>query len=138
MATLAQLGITTQRQFLSDSAFSGALKKTTKLTLTLPKASPLKAEFIPEGLTKKLSKLFTTELQTGAPSFDTAIYITTDTPQATASFLESDDVRALVARLVANGPLSIVENTVTAVVPHHDHGEDDNVTQLVAAVLRHR
>ena len=144
MATLEQLGVTTERQFQTDNSslnlggleLSNASKKTTKLTLTLPTATPIKAEFCSEGLAKKLIKIFKKELQTGDQSFDDAVYITTETPEATTRFLESPEVRALVAALVATGPLEINSNTVTAVTPNHVHDEDEDVNRLVAALLR--
>src|ERR1700712_357739 len=144
MATLKQLGVTTQRQFLTDTAglqlgaleVGGTTRKTTKLTLTLPTASAVKAEFSAEGVAKKITKFFRHELQTGDAIFDGAVYITTDTQEATACFLMSPDVRVLVAALVAIGPVQINANTVTAVTLYHSYDDDENVTNLVGAVLR--
>lgn len=144
MATLKQLGVTTQRQFNTETAalniggtdIVGSSKKTTTLTLTLPVTTPIKAHFCPEGVTKKIAKMFKRELHTGDSGFDDAVYITTDTPEETASYLISPDVRALIAALVAIGPLEISGNTVTAVVLYHTHDDDENVTQLVTTLLR--
>ena len=114
----------------------GASKKATKLTLTLPVATLIKAEFCPEGVAKKFAKLFTREVHTGDQGFDDAVYITTDTPEETASFLISPDVRARLAALAAIGPVTINGNTVTAVVLYHTNDDDETVTEFIATLLR--
>lgn len=144
MATLKQLGVTTRRQFNTETAalnlggvdIVGSSKKTTTLTLTLPAATPIKAHFCPEGMTQKFAKMFKRELHTGDPGFDDVVYITTDTPEETASYLISPDVRALIAALVAIGPLEISGNTVTAVVLYHTHDDDETATELVMTLMR--
>jgi hypothetical protein len=143
MATLEQLGVTVARSFNTETSstqvggieLSSSEKKTTRLTLGLPKEAKIKAEFCTESFAKKLIKIFKKEIQTGDQVFDDAIYISTETPEATAQFLTNADLRMTILALVESGPIQISGKTVTAVVADHSHDEDPGVVRLLSALL---
>lgn len=72
-------------------------------THTFPLTSGMRASFVPEGLAQKLFKLIRTEIQTGDAPFDGVVYIRTSTPDITAAFLASEEVRAAIGRIVGLG-----------------------------------
>jgi len=109
---------------------------TTKLTLVLPNATPLKLSLSKEGFGRKLTKLFKKELQTGDKPFDDAIYIATDTPDQAKQFLSSELVRQAIQFCVqAAGPVEIDTNTVIVEVPGSDDGVPPEVVTIVRALL---
>lgn len=81
---------------------TGAAPLTT-WTVTLPRSAAVVASFTREGLGHKLKKIVKKELQTGDKAFDDAVFIATDTPEATAALLATPVVRAAVAAIVAAG-----------------------------------
>lgn len=143
MATLEQLGVTVARSFNTETSstqvggieLSSSEKKTTRLTLGLPKEAKIKAEFCAESFAKKIIKIFKKEIQTGDQVFDDAIYISTETPEATAQFLTNADLRMTILALVESGPIQISGKTVTAVVADHSNDEDPGVVRLLSALL---
>lgn len=144
MKTLEQLGVTTKRAFITESSSSNlgglelstSTKERTKLTLTLPQPAPINATFQTEGLGQKISKIWKSELQSGDPAFDDAVYITTETPEATAHMLQSSAVRTLLRGLLEEGPVSISGNIVTLTVAGHIEGEDESAVRLINMLLR--
>lgn len=85
-----------------------------RLVWTLPAPCAVRASFGREVLKHKLIKLFKKEIQVGDPHFDDAVYISTDTPDATNAFLESPRVREIIASMVgAGGAIGIEGATVT-------------------------
>lgn len=109
---------------------------TTKLTLILPNATPLKLSLSKEGFGRKLTKLFKKELQTGDKPFDDAIYIATDTPDQATHFLSSEPVRqAILFCVQAAGPVEIEGNTVVLEIPAHDDSVPPEVVTIVRALL---
>jgi hypothetical protein len=143
MSTLEQLGVTVKRSFNTESSstniggieVASSSKKTTQLTLSLPKEASIKAEFCAEGLAKKIIKVFKKELQTGDKAFDDAVYISTETPEATARFLDHAEVRRAIATLIASGPIQISGTKVTAVTADHTEEDDAGVVKLITALL---
>lgn len=140
MASLESLGVSVKRRFVTSSSSLNGIqlggKETTELTLTLPRATAVKATFAKEGLGRKLVKLFKKELQTGDKAFDDAIYISTDTADATKAFLANDAVRAAIAATVTTGgPIEIGDTTVTAEVAGREEGDDANVALVAEALL---
>jgi hypothetical protein len=137
MSELQSLGVEIEKRekITSSTAISGmelSGSVTTKLVLVLPTASPLAVTFSKEGFGRKLTKLFKKEIQTGDAAFDGAIYISTDSPEATKQFLTSQDARAAIDFCVqAAGPVEIDSDRVTLEVPGH---EDDIPPQVVAIV----
>jgi hypothetical protein len=71
--------------------------------VTLPRSAAVVASLTREGLGHKLKKIVKKELQTGDKAFDDAVFIATDTPEATAALLATPGVRAAVAAIVAAG-----------------------------------
>lgn len=141
MFDLASLGITVQRSFVTNSTEVNGIalggSELTELAFTLPTtATPLHVTFSKEGLGKKLVKIFKKELQTGDATFDTTVYVSTDTPETTGKLLESNVVRAIVARIVAGGGhVEIDGGFVKLLVPGHQDTEDDDTITLVTALV---
>jgi hypothetical protein len=141
MSDLQSLGVTIEKRekITNSTAISGLElggSVTTKLVLVLPTASPLEVTFSKEGLGRKLTKLFKKEIQTGDAAFDSAIYIATDSPEATQQFLTSSELRAAIDFCVqAAGPVEIDSNRVTLEVPGHDDDVPPQVVTIVQAVL---
>ena len=137
-ANLESMGITVQRSFTAGSADTSGIttSESTQLAFTLPKPSSLLATFSKEGLGKKLTKLFKKELQTGDSAFDVTVYVSTDTPEATARFLESKVVRSIVTRIVGSGGSVEVDGAFVKLelTGHHESDDDDTVT-LVRALI---
>lgn len=145
MKTLEQLGVKTKRGFITNSSsteiggieLSSSTKETTQLTLTLPQPAPIAATFHVEGFGHKVAKIFKSELQTGDKEFDDAVYISTQTSEATAHMLQSAELRALIRGLMAHGPVIIAGDTVTMTIPGHvEAGEDESAVRLINALVR--
>jgi hypothetical protein len=141
MSELEMMGVAITRKFLSSSTSVNGIEmsssETTKLTLTLPRATPIQATFSKEGLGRKLLKIFKKELQTGDATFDAAIFISTDTPDATKAFLEAEDVRGAIATCVcAAGPVEIESTSLTLEVPGREEGEPAEAIVLARGLLR--
>jgi hypothetical protein len=144
LKTLEQLGVKTKREFITESSstelgdieLSSSTRKATQLTMTLAQPAPLTATFNAEGLGHKVAKIFKSEIQTGDDSFDEAVYISTQTPEATAHMLQSADLRALIRGLLADGPVTISGTTVTVTVAGHVEGEAESAVRLLNALLR--
>ncbi len=140
MSELGKLGIKVGRTFQTNSTSVQGLelshKESTLLTLTLPRPAKITATFSPEGMGKKLLKIFKKELQTGDPHFDDEIFITTDTPDETKAFLD-DDVRTAIGVCVTTaGPIHIEGSTAT--VPYLgriEDGEEPNEILVIARAL---
>ena len=69
----------------------------------LPSESKLQAVFSPEGLSKKLVKIFKKELQVGDAAFDTVVYIDTADKETAAAFLGDEGHRDVVLDFVGEG-----------------------------------
>jgi hypothetical protein len=141
MSELANMGVAVSRKFLTSSSSVNGIEisnnETTQLTLTLPRETPIKATFSKEGLGRKLLKLFQKELQTGDTRFDAAIFISTDTPDATKAFLDAPDVREAIGSSVCNtGPVEIDGASLTLEVPGHEAGEPFAAVVLARSLLR--
>lgn len=137
---LEALGVTVKRAFKSSSTSINGMElasgETTEFTLLLPRATAIKAHFTKEGLGKKIAKLFKKELQTGDAAFDSAVFIATDTPEATASLLASEEVRAAIALTIQTaGPVDIDSATVQIEVQGRQDGDDAAVTTLAKTLL---
>jgi len=92
---------------------AGAAPLTT-WTVTLPRSAAVVASLTREGLGHKLKKIVKKELQTGDKAFDDAVFIATDTPEATAAFLATPEVRAAVAAIIgAGGAIAIDARRIT-------------------------
>lgn len=110
--------------------------ETTEVTLVLPRATSVAATFSKEGIGKKLVKIFKKEMQTGDAAFDDAIYISTDTPDATKALLASDRIRELIALHVGTaGPIEIQGTTVKVMLAGRQDVEDPAVVDLARGVL---
>jgi len=134
MATFAELGVTAERSLPAED--SRRLVETVVLVVTLPREVAVQATFSKERVQHKISKLFTKELQTGDPDFDDEIFVRTDTPEATAAFLASRDIRNILLDCVSlAGPVEIDGATVRIVVAEQAVKEDPNVCRLLAALL---
>ncbi len=140
MSELGKLGIKVAREHQTSSTSVSGLElsatEVTKLTLTLPRASKLKAGFVPESTGKKLIKIFKRELQTGDEHFDSEIYITTDTPDETKAFLDDEDVRNAIGFCVTTGGQLQIEGTTLSVhVTGNEEGEPTEVLTIARAVI---
>lgn len=141
MSELQALGVVVEKRekitnstSVSGMELSGSV--TTKLVLVLPSASPLAVTFSKEGFGRKLTKLFKKEIQTGDAAFDSAIYISTDSFEATKQFLTSADLRAAIDFCVqAAGPVEIDSNRITLEVPGHDDDVPPQVVTIARAVI---
>jgi hypothetical protein len=87
-------------------------------TITLGRSTGVRATFGPEGLSATFGKLFKKELQTGDALFDEHVHVKTETEDATANLLESEDVRTVIERVVSEGgAVAIDDKTVTFELP---------------------
>ncbi len=140
MTTLTDLGCTTKHVFRSSSTNLNGVQvssnESTEFRIGLPRVPAVQAVFSKEGLGKKLVKLFKQELQTGDQAFDQAVYISTDTLEATQAMLGDASLRALIAELVAiGGPVSVEGQTLTLTIPGHSADEPPEAEALVRALL---
>ena len=141
MGQLEDQGIMVKRSFKSSSTSVHGMElsaqETTELSILLPRPSALKAKFGKEGFMNKLGKLFKKELQTGDAAFDSAIFISTDTPDETKAFLANDQVRGAIQLSVeTGGPITIDGEAVTIeLLGHHEDGDDPQVVTIVRALL---
>lgn len=139
MSELSSLCTKVERSFNTQSTQVNGItvssKTTTRFALRLARAARLTASFSPEGLGKKLIKLFKKELQTGDAAFDDAVYVSTDTPEATAAFLQDPSVRALIGELVESGPVEIEGEVIGCEVPGKVESDPADLARLVRAVL---
>lgn len=128
--TLDELGVTVARRTMIASGPGG--RDSTELVVTLPRSTEVRATFVREGLGRKLSKLMKKELQTGDPTFDDAVYITTETEAAAASLLGAREVReAIAAVIAAGGAVDLSGATVTMT----QLADDATLDRLVRALL---
>ncbi|MBA3538983.1 MAG: hypothetical protein H0T79_05085 [Deltaproteobacteria bacterium] len=136
MSELETMGITVQRSFASTSTEVGGVavggSEATQLAYSLPHASPVQATFSKEGFGKKLSKLFKKEIQTGDAAFDSAVYVSTDTPQETSALLESAVVRGVLARLVNAGGSAAIDGAAVTFELAGRHEDKDADADLLA------
>lgn len=139
MSQLESSGVTVDRSFNTTTTELNGItvssKTTTRFTLVLPKEARIKASFSKEGLVKKLVKLFKKELQTGDQAFDDAVYISTDTPEATATFLTDPNLRAIIAELVEHGGVEIEGTALSCELIGKVQNEPDELVRLVKAAL---
>ena len=140
MSELESMGIVVQRSFSTSSTevqgIAVSSSETTELSFTLPKESPVRATFTKEGFTKKFVKIFKKEIQTGDEPFDQTVYIATETPEETTKLLESNVVRAIIARIVGGGgAVELDGGFVKLALPGHHESEDDDTITLVKAFV---
>jgi hypothetical protein len=145
MATFESLGVQVERSFHSSSTSVGAgglnvdlsSSQTTRFVLTLPKPSKLRAAFRKESWGDAIVKVFKKELQTGDKEFDDLVYITTDTPETTAAFLESTDNRnAIALSIETGGAIEIEADRVVAHSVGHESGDDQTLVKIIEALLK--
>lgn len=108
-------------------------------TWLMPRVAPLQATFGREGLRHRLGKLFARELQVGDRSFDGAVFIRTDTPEETAAWLASPDVRAAILAIVSTGGDVAIEGNMLDGRVLFGPGETtaaDLLARLVRSLLR--
>ncbi|CAN5259066.1 hypothetical protein BH09MYX1_BH09MYX1_55810 [soil metagenome] len=144
MTKLVDLGVTVQRSFISHQSsitiggthVSQTNDQLTKLTMTLPKPSVIRASFRKESWGDAVVKIFKKELQTGDAEFDKLVYITTETPSETAAFLQSPETRAAIALAIdTGGPIEIDGTTMIAHSIGHDQNDDPTVVKIVETLL---
>jgi hypothetical protein len=141
MSDLASLGITVQRSFVTSSTEVNGItvggSELTELAFTLPaSASPIQVTFSKEGLGKKLVKIFKKEIQTGDAAFDATVYVSTDTTDATTKLLESNVVRAIIARIIdGGGHVEIDGGFVKLLVPGHQETDDEDTITLATVLV---
>ena len=134
-ATLSALTISVDRSFQTTSTKVNGVelssKTTTRFTLGLPKTAPFTASFRGEGVMEKITKIFKKELQTGDAEFDKQVYITTDTPEATRSFLGNESARLLIGGFVRAGGVELEGTTITLSVDGREEGEPREVIEFL-------
>lgn len=140
MSTLEALTVDVSRSFNTEStSVNGVVvsqKKTTALKMTLMNEASLRASFKKEGVVEKVVKLFKKELQTGDVEFDKKVYISTDTPDVTARFLEDENVRLLILALVQWGGVEVDGKVVQASVEGHTDDAPRELVQFLQYVVR--
>lgn len=94
MSKLEAMGIQVQHD-VADGA--------THFAFTLPQPTKVEATFSKEGMTDRLAKIFSREIQTGDEEFDAAVYIKTDTVDETKALLASEAARSVIGRIVDGG-----------------------------------
>lgn len=141
MTSLASLGVQIKnRTFHTRTIKVGQLdvskEETTRFELGLPKKTALRVSMRKESWGDAIVKVFKKELQTGDAEFDRLVYISTDTPEATAAFLKSDDIRAAVGLMIETGGLLEIQgDQVIAHSVGREHGEDMTLVKIVQALL---
>jgi hypothetical protein len=138
--TFAELGVTVTHSFQTTTVSAGGVdlsnNERTKIEMVLPRPSPVRASFRKESWGDAVVKVFKKELQTGDPDFDKLVYISTDTPEATAAFLKPDDIRAKLGLCIETGGSLEVDGTrVVAVASGHDRRDDPALVDIVRALL---
>jgi hypothetical protein len=135
MATLSDLTTSIDRSFQTTSTKLNGVevssKTTTRFTLGLPKTAPFTASFRGEGVMEKITKIFKKELQTGDAEFDKQVYITTDTPEATRSFLGIESARLLIGGFVRAGGVELEGTTLALSVDGREEGEPREVIEFL-------
>lgn len=142
MTSFAELGVkVTNRTFKTMRASVGQVdlsnSQTTRIDLLLPKKSALHVSMRKESWGDAVVKVFKKEVQTGDAEFDRLVYISTDTPEATAAFLQPDDVRAAVGLLIETGGVLEIDGdrVMAEVIGHEQHADDITLVKVVAALL---
>jgi hypothetical protein len=139
-ATLSALTTSVERSFQTSSTKLNGVevssKTTTRFTLGLPRAAPFTASFRGEGVMEKLTKIFKKELQTGDAEFDKQVYVTTDTPDATRSFLANENARLLISGFVRAGGVEIEGQTLTLWVDGEEQGERREVLEFLELLAK--
>ena len=79
-------------------------------TWPLERGTGIVANFIEESFRHRLAKLFSTEIHTGDAAFDTGVYVTTDTWEATKALLESESARDAIRALIEDGCTVSIED----------------------------
>ena len=102
----------------------------------LPSAPAVQASFSPEGLGAKVAKIFKKEIQVGDETFDDAVYVSTDTPDATAAFLKSERMQNTILMCAGTGGFIEIEGRrLTAKIPSSTTDEDPSLVELVQVLL---
>jgi hypothetical protein len=139
MSELGKLGITVKRVTETSSTSVSGLELSsnthTKVTMTLPRPTKLKATFSPESTAKKIIKIFKKELQTGDPHFDDEIYISTDTPEETKAFLDEEVRNAIGFVVTTGGPCEIHGDTLVVCITGDDQSETNEMLMIARAVV---
>lgn len=130
MADLAALGVSVKRQFVTAD---GA--ELTELEVTLPKSTGVQATFTAEGFSDKLLKIFKKEIQIGDPIFDQEVHIKTDTTDETTKLLQSNDLRAIVERVITNGGAIEIDGSTVKLELAGRHETNDEVLVLFVKTL---
>lgn len=113
----------------TEAAVAGGVARTWTL------ASPLRVTLQPEGLSKKLVKLFKGEIQTKDAAFDAAVFIDTDTPALVTAWLDIPELRgAILAVVQGGGSVAVDGETVTLRAPGDGAILDG---RTVATILAH-
>ena len=101
-------------------------------------ASPLRVTMTPEEITHKLIKLVRKEIQTGDKAFDAKVYITTDTPDVAAAWLDIEALRSAILPIIASGGKVDVSGESVTLVAWSD-GDPASVLddRTVATILAH-
>lgn len=141
MGTLDDLGVTVQTTFQTSSIAAGGVdlstRETTRLTITLPRPTAIRASFRRESWGDAIVKVFKKELQTGDAAFDKLVYVSTDTEAATAAFLANEATRKALAEAIEDGgPVEIDGARVVAHTVGYDASNEDRaIIALVRALL---
>lgn len=98
-------------------------------------ASPLRVSLTPEGLSKKLVKLFKGEIQTGDDDFDAKVFIETDTPELAAAWLDIPSLRSAILPLVESGGGVEVNGDTVALRAYSDGDAMRVLDDRAAAVI---
>ena len=107
---------------------------------SLPGMTTVRATFTPEGFTHKLRKLFSSEIQVGDPMFDDAVFVSTNTNEATVAFLNKPGVQdAIYGFVTSGGSVSINRaalsiSTVDSDNPEHLPSPRDEAALLDALI----
>ncbi len=110
----------------AESALAGGVAR------TWPMASPLRVSLTPEGLSKKLVKLFKGEIQTGDDVFDAAVFIDTDTPELAAAWLDIPALRSAILPLVQSGG-GVEVNGESVTLRAYNNALDDRAAATILA-----
>ncbi len=117
----------------TERALAGDGRKGTERVYAL--ASPLRVTLEPEGLSKRFVKLFKAEHQTGDADFDAKVYITTDTLELTAAWLDIAALRSAVLPLVESGGRVVVDGAAVTLVAWSDDDPRKVLDDRTAATI---
>lgn len=135
----ARLGVRLEATEEREASDGGRVTVTHTLRVVLPEgASAVRARFVRQGWAERAKKIFVDEIEVGEPRFDDAVYIATDTPDATRALVGHARAReALVALAERDCVVDVRPGELVVVHEHALGGESERESALALALAAH-